>query len=108
MSVKKLSDIKYSVLDLATVVEDSNPADSFKKSMEVAQLAEKIGYTRYWFAEHHNMMNVASSATSVLIGYIAGGTSKIRVGSGGIMLPTTRRLLWPSNLAHWHRFTRAG
>jgi luciferase family oxidoreductase group 1 len=93
MSVKKLSDIKYSVLDLATVVEGSDPADSFKKSMEVAQLAEKIGYTRYWFAEHHNMMNVASSATSVLIGYIAGGTSKIRVGSGGIMLPNHAPLI---------------
>jgi luciferase family oxidoreductase group 1 len=87
MSAKKLSDIKYSVLDLATVVQGTTPADTFKKSMEVAQLAEKVGYTRYWFAEHHNMISVASSATSVLIGYIAGGTSKIRVGSGGIMLP---------------------
>ena len=61
--------------------------------MDVAQLAEKVGYTRYWFAEHHNMMNVASSATSVLIGYIAGGTSKIRVGSGGIMLPNHAPLI---------------
>ncbi|MFD0792157.1 LLM class flavin-dependent oxidoreductase [Mucilaginibacter litoreus] len=87
MSVKKLSDIKYSVLDLATVVQGGTPADSFKRSLEVAQLAEKNGYTRYWFAEHHNMVSVASSATSVLIGYVAGGTSKIRVGSGGIMLP---------------------
>jgi luciferase family oxidoreductase group 1 len=87
MSFKKLSDIKYSVLDLATVTQGSTPADSFKKSMDVAQQSEKLGYTRYWFAEHHNMMNVASSATSVLIGYIAGGTKTIRVGSGGIMLP---------------------
>lgn len=93
MSANKLADIKYSVLDLATVVQGSNPAESFKKSLEVAQLAEKIGYTRYWFAEHHNMANVASSATSVLIGYVAGGTSKIRVGSGGIMLPNHAPLI---------------
>ncbi|WP_238395271.1 LLM class flavin-dependent oxidoreductase [Mucilaginibacter sp. 14171R-50] len=93
MSANKLSDIKYSVLDLATVVAGSTPADSFKKSMEVAQLAEKVGYTRYWFAEHHNMMNVASSATAILIGHIAGGTSKIRVGSGGIMLPNHSPLI---------------
>ncbi|WP_373011188.1 LLM class flavin-dependent oxidoreductase [Mucilaginibacter sp.] len=93
MSLKKLSDIKYSVLDLATVTEGSNPANSFKKSMDVAQQAEKLGYTRYWFAEHHNMMNVASSATSVLIGYIAGGTKTIRVGSGGIMLPNHSPLI---------------
>ncbi|TWR28954.1 LLM class flavin-dependent oxidoreductase [Mucilaginibacter pallidiroseus] len=87
MSAKSLSDIKYSVLDLATVVQGGDAADSFKKSVEVAQLAEKLGYTRYWFAEHHNMPGVASSATSILIGHIAGHTSKIRVGSGGIMLP---------------------
>jgi luciferase family oxidoreductase group 1 len=93
MSFKKLSDIKYSVLDLATVTQGSTPADSFKKSMDVAQQAEKLGYTRYWFAEHHNMMNVASSATSVLIGYIAGGTKTIRVGSGGIMLPNHSPLI---------------
>jgi len=93
MSLKKLSDIKYSALDLAAVTEGSNPADSFKKSMDVAQQAEKLGYTRYWFAEHHNMMNVASSATAVLIGYIAGGTKSIRVGSGGIMLPNHSPLI---------------
>lgn len=93
MSFKKLSDIKYSVLDLATVTQGSTPADSFKKSLDVAQQAEKLGYTRYWFAEHHNMMNVASSATSVLIGYIAGGTKTIRVGSGGIMLPNHSPLI---------------
>lgn len=93
MSLKKLSDIKYSVLDLATVTQGSTPADSFKKSLDVAQQAEKLGYTRYWFAEHHNMMNVASSATSVLIGYIAGGTKTIRVGSGGIMLPNHSPLI---------------
>jgi luciferase family oxidoreductase group 1 len=83
----KLSNLPYSVLDLATVVEGQTPADTFPHSLELARLTEKLGYTRYWFAEHHNMMNVASSATSLLIGYVAGGTSTIRVGSGGIMLP---------------------
>ena len=93
MDTKKSTGIKYSVLDLATVTQGSTPANSFRKSMDVAQQAEKLGYTRYWFAEHHNMMNVASSATSVLIGYIAGGTKTIRVGSGGIMLPNHAPLI---------------
>jgi luciferase family oxidoreductase group 1 len=87
MATKQLKDLKYSVLDLATVVQGQTPADSFKHSLDLAKHAEQWGYNRYWFAEHHNMMNVASSATSVLIGYIAGGTKTIRVGSGGIMLP---------------------
>ena len=93
MVSKQLKDIKFSVLDLATVVEGQTPADTFKHSMEVALHAEQLGYTRYWFAEHHNMMNVASSSPSVLIGYIAGGTSTIRVGSGGIMLPNHAPLI---------------
>ena len=87
MNTKKLSDIKYSVLDLAGVPAGRTPADTFKNSLDLARLAEQLGYTRYWLAEHHNMESVASSATSVLIGYLAGGTSTIRVGSGGIMLP---------------------
>ncbi|MBE9585842.1 LLM class flavin-dependent oxidoreductase [Mucilaginibacter sp. JRF] len=81
------SNIKYSVLDLATVVKGDKPQQTFVKSLDLARYAEAIGYTRFWLAEHHNMENVASSATSVLIGHIAGGTSTIRVGSGGIMLP---------------------
>ncbi|HWJ78563.1 MAG TPA: LLM class flavin-dependent oxidoreductase [Niallia sp.] len=84
---KTLKDIKFSVLDLAPIVQDSNPSESFKNSLELAQHAEKWGYHRYWVAEHHSMPGIASSATSVLIGYIAGGTNTIRVGSGGIMLP---------------------
>lgn len=83
----KLAGIPYSVLDLATVIAGTTPVDTFKNSLDLAQHAEKLGYTRYWLAEHHNMISVASSATSVLIGYIAGGTKSIRVGSGGIMLP---------------------
>jgi luciferase family oxidoreductase group 1 len=80
-------DISYSVLDLATVVQGHPIADTYRKSLENARQAEALGFTRYWFAEHHNMIAVASSATSLLIGYIAGNTEKIRVGSGGIMLP---------------------
>lgn len=90
---KNLSDIPVSVLDLATIVEGDTPADAFRKSLELAQHAERLGYTRYWFAEHHNMESVASAATSVLIGYVAGGTSAIRVGSGGVMLPNHAPLI---------------
>src|ERR1700712_4684386 len=87
MSSRSLKDIAYSVLDLATVVQGHSISDTYHKSLENAMQAEALGYTRYWFAEHHNMISVASSATSLLIGYIAGNTTKIRVGSGGIMLP---------------------
>ena len=85
--------IPYSILDLATVAEGKTAADSFHNSLELARHAEQLGFERYWFAEHHNMPAVASSATSVLIGYIAGGTNSIRVGSGGIMLPNHAPLL---------------
>ncbi|MBC7949193.1 MAG: LLM class flavin-dependent oxidoreductase [Chitinophagaceae bacterium] len=85
---KKLSAIPVSILDLATIVEgDSSPADAFRRSVALAQHAERHGYKRYWFAEHHNMASVASAATSVLIGHVAGATSTIRVGAGGVMLP---------------------
>jgi len=77
----------YSILDLSPIVEGSNASFSLKNSLLLAQHAEEIGYTRYWLAEHHNMPGVASSATSVVIGHIAGGTKHIRVGAGGIMLP---------------------
>jgi luciferase family oxidoreductase group 1 len=91
---KKLTDIPVSLLDLATIIEgDKTPADAFNRSMVSAQLAERLGYTRYWFAEHHNMESVASSATAILVGYIANGTSTIRVGSGGIMLPNHAPLI---------------
>lgn len=83
-----LSSIPVSVLDLATIIQgDQTPAEAFHRSLYFAKQAEKLGFTRYWFAEHHNMESVASSATAVLIGYVASGTSKIRLGSGGIMLP---------------------
>lgn len=86
-SNKRLRDIPLSVLDLSPIVEGSTPAESFRNSLDLAQHVEKWGFHRFWLAEHHGMASVASSATSVLIGYIASGTSTIRVGSGGIMLP---------------------
>lgn len=93
MSEKKLSGLPYSVLDLAGVIEGHTIADTFNNSVSLAQHAEKLGYNRYWLAEHHNMISVASSATSVLIGHIAGHTKTIRVGSGGIMLPNHTPLI---------------
>jgi len=78
---------KFSILDLAPVTEGSNPTEALHNSLDLAQHAERWGYERYWVAEHHNMKGIASAATSVVIGYIAGGTSTIRVGAGGIMLP---------------------
>ena len=79
--------IPFSVLDLAPVTEGSDAAQAFAHSLELARHAERLGYRRYWLAEHHNMPGIASAATAVLIGHIAGGTSTIRVGAGGIMLP---------------------
>lgn len=79
--------IPFSVLDLAPVTEGSDAAQAFAHSLELARHAERLGYRRYWLAEHHNMPGIASAATAVLIGHIAGGTSSIRVGAGGIMLP---------------------
>ncbi|KAB0485862.1 luciferase family oxidoreductase, group 1 [Pseudomonas reinekei] len=85
--MKRLSDIKFSTLDLVPVRENGSPAQSLRNSLDLAQHVEKLGYQRFWVAEHHNMDGIASSATSVLLGYLAGGTSTIRVGSGGVMLP---------------------
>ncbi|MDP4095596.1 LLM class flavin-dependent oxidoreductase [Paenibacillus sp. P96] len=82
-----LQNVKVSVLDLAPIVVDGSAAEALRNSLDLAQHTERWGYHRYWVAEHHNMPGIASSATSVVIGHIAGGTSTIRVGSGGIMLP---------------------
>ena len=76
-----------SVLDLSPVTEGGSPARSMRNSVDLACRAEALGYRRYWVAEHHNMPGIASAATAVVIGHIAGGTSTIRVGAGGIMLP---------------------
>lgn len=79
--------IPISVLELATVTEGGNPGTAIAGTVKVAKHAESLGYQRIWMAEHHNMKHIASSATSVLIGHVAGKTNTIRVGSGGIMLP---------------------
>jgi len=83
----KLNEAKWSVLDLSPIVVGGSAGQSLQNTLDLAQHAEKWGYNRYWLAEHHNMAGIASSATAVVIGHVAGGTSKIRVGSGGIMLP---------------------
>jgi luciferase family oxidoreductase group 1 len=82
-----------SVLDLAPVKQDKTIHDTFNDSLDLARFTEKLDYKRFWLAEHHNMASIASSATSVLIGFIANGTQKIRVGSGGIMLPNHSSLV---------------
>jgi luciferase family oxidoreductase group 1 len=84
---------RYSVLDLAPVRVNGTIAEAFRNTLDLARHAERWGFTRFWLAEHHNMPGVASAATSVLIGYVAGGTSTIRVGSGGVMLPNHAALV---------------
>lgn len=79
--------IPFSVLDLSPITEGSDAAQSFRNTLDLAQHAERLGFKRYWLAEHHGMPGIASAATAVLIGHVAGGTHTIRVGSGGIMLP---------------------
>ena len=79
--------VALSVLDLMSIMEGRTIGDTYKKGLALAQVAEQLGYTRYWVAEHHNMESIASSAPAILIGYLAQGTATIRVGSGGVMLP---------------------
>src|SRR3954462_13581487 len=76
-----------SILDLAFVPEGATPAEALRHSLDLAQHAESWGYHRFWLAEHHNMIGIASAATAVVIGHVAAGTRTIRVGAGGIMLP---------------------
>ncbi len=85
--MKKLDTTPLSVLDLVTYPEGGDLGEAFRASRELARHVETLGYARYWIAEHHNLEGIASSATVVLMGYIAGNTERIRVGSGGIMLP---------------------
>src|SRR5690349_11268821 len=77
----------FSILDLAPICEGGDAAQTLRNSLDLARHAERLGYERYWLAEHHNMPGIASSATSLVIGHVAAGTSRIRVGAGGIMLP---------------------
>lgn len=86
-NIKRFNNIPLSVLDTSPINEGSNAGESYKNSVKLAQHVEDLGFNRYWLAEHHNMPGIGSSATSVLIGHIAGATNRIRVGAGGIMLP---------------------
>lgn len=83
----KTSALPLSILDLCPVTLGSTPRDALRNSLDLARAAEQMGYHRFWVAEHHNMVGIASAATSVVIGYLAAGTERIRIGSGGIMLP---------------------
>ncbi|MEY8827304.1 LLM class flavin-dependent oxidoreductase [Sedimentitalea sp. XS_ASV28] len=84
---------RYSVLDLSPIVEGGSAEQSLRNTLDLAQHAERWGYSRYWLAEHHNMPGIASAATSVVIGHVAAGTKTIRVGSGGVMLPNHAPLI---------------
>ncbi|MDN6875926.1 LLM class flavin-dependent oxidoreductase [Pseudomonas citronellolis] len=85
--MKSLSETAFSMLDLVPIRDQGTVSEALNNAVEVARHVERLGFTRYWLAEHHNMDGIASSATSVLIGHIAGKTARIRVGSGGVMLP---------------------
>lgn len=87
MKKKTVRDLAYSVLDLSPINEGSTAANAFQHTVDLAKHVEKLGYNRYWLAEHHNKPGIASSATSLVIGHVAANTSTIKVGSGGIMLP---------------------
>jgi luciferase family oxidoreductase group 1 len=84
--MKQLRDIPFSVLDLSPILQGGTAADALHRTLDLAQHTERLGFHRYWLAEHHGMPGIASAATAVVIGHVAGGTSRIRVGSGGIML----------------------
>lgn len=91
--MKQTPPTRFSVLDLAPVPSGASIATAFRNMLDLAQHAERWGYTRFWLAEHHNMPGIGSAATAVLVGHVAGGTSTIRVGSGGIMLPNHSALV---------------
>jgi luciferase family oxidoreductase group 1 len=92
-----LSAVAFSMLDLVPVRAGGTLEEALHNSLDLAQHLDKLGFTRFWLAEHHNMQGIASSATSVLVGYIAAGTQRIRVGSGGIMLPNHAPLVVAEN-----------
>ena len=91
--MSSLTDVKLSVLDLSPIPADGDAGTALRNTIDLAQATERLGYHRYWVAEHHNMPGIASSATAVLIGHIAQATERIRVGSGGIMLPNHAPLI---------------
>lgn len=79
--------LPFSILDLSPIMQGTTAADAFRRTLELARHAEQWGYHRFWLAEHHNTLGIACAATSVVMAYVAGGTSRIRVGAGGVMLP---------------------
>ena len=85
--MSRIDHTRFSTLDLAPIRDDGNPGQALRNSLALAQHVEKLGFERFWVAEHHNMDGIASAATAVLIGYLAAGTSRIRLGAGGVMLP---------------------
>jgi luciferase family oxidoreductase group 1 len=95
--------VPLSVLDLVPVGTGSNASQAIKNSIELAQLADRLGYTRYWLAEHHNMPGIASAAPEILISVIARETTRLRVGSGGVMLPNHP----PLKVVEWFRTLEA-
>ena len=84
---------EISVLDLSPILQGSDAGQSFRNSLDLARNAERLGYQRYWLAEHHNMPGIASAATSVVLAYIGAGTHRIRIGAGGVMLPNHAPLM---------------
>ncbi|HET6528040.1 MAG TPA: MsnO8 family LLM class oxidoreductase, partial [Balneolaceae bacterium] len=93
MSTEDIPNIPYSLLDLAIITEGQTPTGAISNSRDLAVHAESYGYKRFWMAEHHNMENIASSATSTLLAHIAEATKTLRVGSGGVMLPNHSPLI---------------
>src|SRR4051794_33485686 len=93
LGVNTTTQIRFSLLDLAPIVQGGDVAQSLRNSLDLARQAERFGYKRYWLAEHHNIPGVASAATAVVIAHVAAGTRSIRVGSGGIMLPNHAPLM---------------
>src|SRR5215831_7834575 len=85
--------VPFSILDLSPILVGGDAARSFRNSLDLARHAERWGYRRFWLAEHHGMTGIGSAATAVLIGFVAAGTSTIRVGAGGIMLPNHAPLI---------------
>ncbi|HEX7945785.1 MAG TPA: MsnO8 family LLM class oxidoreductase, partial [Phenylobacterium sp.] len=85
--------IPLSVLDLSPIVQGGSPGQSLRASRELARAAERLGFQRYWLAEHHNMTGIASAATAVALAFVGDGTSTIRLGSGGVMLPNHAPLI---------------
>ena len=100
--------VPLSVLDLAPVPDGGTAGDALRATIDLARHAERLGFRRFWVAEHHNMPGIASSAPSVLIGHIADATTTMRVGSGGVMLPNHVSLVVAEQFGSWRRSTPAG